>query len=193
MKIVILNGSPRPKGNTVGMINAFAEGAREKGHSVEVINVYRKTIAGCIGCEYCHNKDYGICVQKDDMQEVYEALESTEVMILASPMYFHNISGPLQSVISRMYAKGKLKNLKKCGMLLSSRIDGIYAGVTEIHRTTARIMGVEDIGIITSVGDENSVAESRREIIEAGIASGQINEEKSKKKLNEIYNFGYNL
>lgn len=38
-------------------------------------------------------------------------------------------------------------------MLLSIRIDGIYAGITEIHKTTARIMGVEDIGVITSVGD----------------------------------------
>jgi multimeric flavodoxin WrbA len=193
MNIIVLNGSPRPNGNTVAMINAFAEGAREKGHSVVVIDVYRKTIVGCLGCEYCHNKDYGICVQKDDMQEIYEALESMEVMILASPMYFHNISGPLQSVISRMYAMGKPKNLKKCGMLLSSRIDGIYAGITEIHRTTARIMGVEDIGIITSVGDENSVAERRKEMIESGIASGQINEKKSMKKLDEIHKFGYNL
>ncbi|OPJ65203.1 flavodoxin family protein [Clostridium oryzae] len=193
MNILVLNGSPHPNGNTVAMINAFAEGAREKGHSVEVINIYGKKITGCLGCEYCHNNEYGICVQKDDMLEIYEALESTEVMILASPMYFHNISGPLQSVISRIYAMGKLKHLKKCGMLLSSRIDGIYAGITEIHRTTVRIMGVEDIGIITSVGDENSVAERRKEIIEAGIVSGQVNEEKSKKKLEEIREFGRNL
>lgn len=51
---------------------------------------------------------------------LYIFLESTKVMILASPMHFHNISGPLQSVISRIYAMGKLKNLKKCGMLMSA-------------------------------------------------------------------------
>jgi len=193
LNILVLNGSPHLNGNTMAMIDAFADGARESNHTIEVIQLYRKNIAGCLGCEYCHSKDYGICVQRDDMHEVYAALKHTEVMILASPMYFHNISGPLQSAISRIYAMGKPKNLKKCGMLLTSRIDGIYTGITEIHRTTTRIMGVEDIGIITSVGDENPVAERRKEIIEWGFASGQINEEKVKKKLDEIRAFGRNL
>lgn len=193
MEIVVLNGSPRPNGNVAAMIAAFTEGATESGHNVTVIPVCKKKIAGCIACEYCHNKNYGVCIQKDDMQEVYKSLESAEIMILASPMYYHNISGQLQSAISRMYALGKPKKLKKCGMFLSSRIDGIYDGITEIHRTTARIMGVEDLGIITSVGEENSTAEKRLEIIEYGIASAQINEEKSEMKLNELRELGRNL
>ncbi len=175
------------------MVNAFADGAKEKNHDIQIVHVYRKKISGCLGCEYCHNQNYGVCVQKDDMQELYEALNMAEVLIFASPIYFQNISGPLQSVISRIYALGKPSKLKKCGMLLSSRIDGIYAGITEIHRTTARIMGVEDIGVITSVGDQNAVSERRKEMIESGFASEKINEDRIKEKLNEIREFGRKL
>lgn len=193
MNVLVLNGSPRPNGNTSAMVAAFVEGATENGHTVEVINVCKKKIAGCIGCEYCHNKEQGVCIQKDDMQEIYPVLDRAEVIILASPVYYHNISGQLQSTMSRIYALGKPKQLRKCGMLLSSRIDDIFSGIVEIHRTTARIMGVEDIGIITSVGEEHAVPELRREMIESGFASANVDKEKSQKKLEEIREFGRSL
>ena len=75
-------------------------------------------------------------------------------------------------------------------MLLSSRIDGIYAGITEIHKTTARIMGVEDIGVINSVGDQNAFSERRKEMIESGFASENLKEDRIKEKLDEISEFG---
>ena len=74
MNILVLNGSPRANGNTAAMINAFAEGAQQSGHQVEVVNVCRKKIAGCLACEYCHTKGDGRCIQQDDMQEVYPLL-----------------------------------------------------------------------------------------------------------------------
>ena len=74
MKIVVLNGSPRPNGNTAKMTKAFFEGASEAGHEITVVPVARMKIAGCLGCEYCHTKGEGKCVQKDDMQEVYSLL-----------------------------------------------------------------------------------------------------------------------
>lgn len=74
MNILILNGSPRPTGNTKQMINAFSEGAIAAGHQVDVVDVCKKKIAGCLACEYCHSKGRGSCIQKDDMQEVYALL-----------------------------------------------------------------------------------------------------------------------
>lgn len=67
MNILVLQGSPRLQGNTVKMVNAFADGAREAGHSVTVINVFEKHIGDCRACEYCHTKCHGKCIQKDDM------------------------------------------------------------------------------------------------------------------------------
>lgn len=57
MKILVLNGSPREKGNTAAMVATFAEGARQIGHAVTIVPVARKRIAGCMACEYCHPKE----------------------------------------------------------------------------------------------------------------------------------------
>ena len=51
MKITILNGSPR-KQNTAAMVEAFAEGAKAAGHEVEIIQVGKLKITGCLACEY---------------------------------------------------------------------------------------------------------------------------------------------
>ncbi len=87
MNILVLNGSPRPNGNTSAMAEAFVEGASENGHNITVVAVCRKKIAGCLACEYCHTKGNGRCVQQDEMQEIYPVLEEAEMIVLASPVY----------------------------------------------------------------------------------------------------------
>lgn len=62
MKIIVLNGSPRPNGNTAAMVEAFVS-AKENGHEITVVPVCQKKIAGCLACEYCHTKGNGKCVQ----------------------------------------------------------------------------------------------------------------------------------
>ena len=54
MKILVLNGSPRPHGNTAAMVAAFAKGAQENGHQVDMVNVCQKKIAGCLAKEPGH-------------------------------------------------------------------------------------------------------------------------------------------
>ena len=131
MKILVLSGSPRPRGNTAAMVDAFARGARESGHQVEIIDVCRKKIAGCMACEYCHQKGSGHerqCVQQDDMQAVYPLLDDAEMILLASPVYYHSFSGQLQCAINRIYALDKPRNLKKAALVLSSGSDKVYGG-----------------------------------------------------------------
>ncbi len=80
MNILILNGSPHPNGNTRKKIDAFIEGADIAAHHVEVIDICKKNIKGCLACEYCHTKGNGVCIQKDDMQEVYSRLAEAEML-----------------------------------------------------------------------------------------------------------------
>ena len=61
MNIVVLSGSPRKGANTDTMVEAFVETAREAGHTVEVVRVASKKIAGCLGCQYCFAHK-GACV-----------------------------------------------------------------------------------------------------------------------------------
>ncbi len=169
IKILILNGSPRPKGNTAAMAAAYAEGAREAGHEVNIVDVCKKKIAGCLACEYCHTKGKGKCVQQDDMQEVYPLMEETEMIVLASPIYYHSFTGQLQCAINRIYALDKPKSLKKAALILSSGSNHVYCGAFyEYQSSFLNDLHLEDMGIFTAYGTENKSEEKLAELREAG-------------------------
>ena len=169
MNILILNGSPRPNGNTTAMVAAFSDGAKQSGHKVNIVNVCQKKIAGCLACEYCHTKGNGTCIQKDDMQEVYPLLEEAEMIVLASPIYYHSFSGQLQCAINRIYALDKPKNLKKAALILSSGSDHVYCGtIYEYQNSFLNYLNLEDMGIFSAYDKQNKSAEKLNELREFG-------------------------
>lgn len=169
MKILILNGSPRPDGNTAAMVNAFVNGAAEGGHEITVVPVCRKKISGCLACEYCHTKGNGRCIQQDDMQEIYPVLEEAEMIVLASPVYYHSFTGQLQCAVNRIYALDKPKNLKKAALILSSGSDEVYGGaIYEYQNSFLDYLKLEDMGIYTAYGDQNKSKEKLEELNEFG-------------------------
>lgn len=103
-KIVILNGSPRRSGNTSALIKAFTEGAESAGHSVTEFFLDRMDIHGCKGCFGGHSGRECPCVQKDDMAQIYPAVKDSEVIVLASPLYYWNLSGQLRTAVDRLFA-----------------------------------------------------------------------------------------
>lgn len=168
MKILVLNGSPRPKGNTKQMIAAFQEGAMSAGHRVDVVDVCQKQIAGCVACEYCHTKGKGTCVQKDDMGQVYELLHEAEMLVIASPIYYHGISGQLKCALDRFYAAAyptKPPHLKKAAMILSSGDADMYDGALfSFQGDFLDFLGLENMGVFTAHGAENGSPEKIREL-----------------------------
>lgn len=169
MNILILNGSPRPNGNTAAMVAVFSDGAKQSGHKVNIVNVCQKKIAGCLACEYCHTKGNGTCIQKDDMQEVYPLLEEAEMIVLASPIYYHSFSGQLQCAINRIYALDKPKNLKKAALILSSGSDHVYCGaIYEYQNSFLNYLNLEDMGIFSAYDKQNKSTEKLNELREFG-------------------------
>ena len=169
MKILILNGSPRPNGNTAAMVRAYAEGASEAGHTVHIVNVCQKKIAGCLACEYCHTKGGGKCIQQDDMQEVYPLLEEAEMIVLASPIYYHSFSGQLQCAINRIYALDKPKKLRKAALILSSGSDLVYSGaIFEYQNSFLQYLHLADCGMFAAHGEENQSPELLERLRAAG-------------------------
>lgn len=168
MRILVLNGSPRPSGNTKQMVRAFAEGAMESGHQVDVVDVCKKKIAGCIACEYCHTKGNGACIQDDDMQEVYALLKEADMLVLASPIYYHGISGQLKCTIDRFYSAAyptRPPRLKKAAIILSSGAPSIYEGALYSYNGDfLDYLGLEDMGVFTAYGSENGSAEKLEEL-----------------------------
>lgn len=168
MKILVLNGSPRPNGNTKGMVEAFREGAVTAGHQVDVVQVCQMKINGCLGCEYCHTKGHGICIQKDDMQQVYALLSEAEMLVLASPIYYHGISGQLKCTVDRFYAAAypaKPPKLQKVAMILSSGDANMYDGAMfSFQGDFLDYLGLENMGVYTAHGNENGSAEKLKEL-----------------------------
>ena len=165
MKITILNGSPR-KGNTTAMCAAFAEGAQAAGHEVQTIQVGKLKINGCLGCEYCHGKGAGQCIQKDDMATVMPAYLDSDMIVYASPIYYFDVTAQLSAAIQRVYAIGKPAKATKAALLLSSASPNPYEGAIATYKTMVGFMGLEDAGIITAAGEQNG-SEAKLEEIRA--------------------------
>ena len=103
-KIVILNGSPRRKGNTSALVKAFTEGAKSAGHTVTEFFLDSMNIHGCKGCFGGHSSKECPCVQRDDMNKIYPVVRECDVIVLASPLYYWNMSGQIRTAIDRLFA-----------------------------------------------------------------------------------------
>ncbi len=103
MNVVIVNGSPRAKGNSDILCDELMRGAMESGNNVEKISLREKTINTCKACYACFKS--GKCVQKDDMEEVLEKVYKADILVLASPTYFMTMSGQMKVFIDRLLPK----------------------------------------------------------------------------------------
>lgn len=169
MNIIVLNGSPKPNGNTAAMVAAFVQGIRSGGHQIDVVNVCTLKIAGCLACEYCHTKGEGKCIQNDDMQEVYPLLQEAEMIVLASPVYYHSFTGQLQCAINRIYAMDKPKRLKKAALILSSDSDFVYDGaIFKYQKSFLEYLELDDMGIYTAFDQQNKSEETLARLTEFG-------------------------
>lgn len=103
-KIVVLNGSPRRNGNTSALVKAFNEGAQSAGNDVTEFFIDSMNIHGCKGCFGGNSVRECPCVQKDDMQQIYNAVRECNVVIFATPLYYWNMSGQIRTAIDRLFA-----------------------------------------------------------------------------------------
>ncbi len=103
MKILAIQGSPRPKtSNTGKILEQFLEGARSKGAETEIIYLKEKNIHPCVGCYTCWTKTPGVCVFKDDMPELLEKVQSANLLVYATPLYIFNVTALLKAFQERL-------------------------------------------------------------------------------------------
>jgi multimeric flavodoxin WrbA len=163
MKIAVFNGSPS-KENTAALIEAFCAGAKAAGHEVETFHVGRMKIAGCLGCEYCHNKGAGQCVQHDDFEKILPAYKEADMIVFASPVYYFTMTVQMEAAIQRVYCIGKPLKAKKAALLLSSASPGVYDGAIAQFKDYMDYAGIAVAGIITANGDENKAPAKLEEV-----------------------------
>jgi len=100
--VLIVSASPRKGGNSDLLCLQFMMGAKAQGHLVEKVNLRETKIGYCLACEHCRQHD-GICVQQDDMGGILEKMVAADVIVMATPVYFYNMSGQMKTFIDRVY------------------------------------------------------------------------------------------
>ncbi|MDL2287036.1 flavodoxin family protein [Eubacteriales bacterium OttesenSCG-928-G02] len=97
MKTLIFNGSPRNNGGTATLIKELKINLAGE---VEVISSYKSNISPCVDCRYCWTNDK--CSLDDEMQKVYQLIDESDNIVIASPIYFSELTGSLLNLMSRL-------------------------------------------------------------------------------------------
>ncbi len=109
MKVLAVVGAGKG-GNTDALVNAFVQSAVKVGQQAEIEYLFeKKNIHGCNGCYICRKTGSGTCTMHDDLTPVLKKAAEADVIVLASPVYFYNVSAQLKMFMDRTYAISKQK------------------------------------------------------------------------------------
>ena len=99
--IILISASPRKGGNSDLLCDAFMQGAQSAGHTAAKIRLAERNINDCTGCCTCIGKS-GQCVQKDDRNDIFKQVIDADVLVLATPVYFHGMNAQMKTFIDRI-------------------------------------------------------------------------------------------
>ena len=144
MKTLILNGSPRKNGDTAALLAAL----RLSGE-VELLDAFHTEVSPCLDCRYC--RTHAGCSIKDGMEDIYRKIEESDNIILASPVWFGSLPGPLLTLVSRaqtlfsgwFFRKEQKKRGKKGAVILVGGGSGGAEGALATAKMILRELGVE--------------------------------------------------
>lgn len=149
MKTLILNGSPRINGDTMSLIEVLKTGISGE---VKVVSAYRCNVSPCLDCRYCWENTG--CAIQDEMQEIYKYIEECDNIIIASPIYFSELTGKLLEVGSRLqtyycrrFFQGEepMTKMKKGAVILVGGGDGNFDKAYDTACTLLHHMNCNDI------------------------------------------------
>ena len=100
-KILILNASPRKRGNIAQMVAEMSDEATAQGAEVDVVEVQKLNVQPCVACMLCRAK--GFCVlPDDDSQRILQLIKDSDAIVIAAPCYWGNIPGTLKLLFDRI-------------------------------------------------------------------------------------------
>ena len=154
MKITVLMGSPSRHGSTAILVQEFARGAEEAGHTCEVIDVCHADIHPCTGCVACGYE--GPCVEKDDNEIIRQKLLNSDMIVFATPLYYYGMSAQLKIVVDRFCAYNSSLNsrrLRSALLTVAWNADDWTFDALEAHyKTLVRYIRFEDRGMVLGYG-----------------------------------------
>ena len=133
LKVLMLNGSPRPNGNIALAFHEMEQVFDECGVEYENILLGRSAIRGCIACGHCGKT--GKCVFDDAVNDLAVKLEASDGLVVGSPVYYGSANGTLMSALQRLFYSTPFdKSLKVGASVVSARRSGCTAAFDELNK-----------------------------------------------------------
>ena len=133
MKVLMLNGSPRAKGNTALALEEMKKIFDAEGIETELIQLGQRDIRGCIACNRC--KETGKCVFDDLVNEVAPKFEACDGLVVGSPVYFASANATLVAFLTRLFYSTPFDKTMKVGAAVAAaRRGGLTATYDELNK-----------------------------------------------------------
>lgn len=133
MKVLLINGSPRGRGNTYTALHEMETIFQAEGIETELIHVGNRDIRGCIGCRQCRKN--GKCVFDDVVNETAPKFEACDGIVLGSPVYYASANATLVAFITRLfYSTSFDKRMKVGASAVVARRGGLSATYDELNK-----------------------------------------------------------
>ena len=133
MRVLIINGSPRPKGNTAIALNEMVKVFQADGIEAELVQIGNKDIRGCIACGTCFSK--GKCVFDDIVNELAPKFEAADGLVIASPVYYASANATLIACLDRLFYSTHFDKTMKVGAsVVVARRGGCSSTFDELNK-----------------------------------------------------------
>ena len=133
MKVLLLNGSPKAKGNTALALNEMAAVFAQEGIEAEIIHVGHQAVRGCIACGSCGKN--GKCVFDDAVNEVAAKFEAADGLVIGSPVYYAGANATLMAFLQRLFYSTRFDKTMKVGAsVVIARRGGCSATYDEMNK-----------------------------------------------------------
>jgi multimeric flavodoxin WrbA len=181
-RVLIVNGSPRRRGNSALLAEQVAVGAREAGADVETVTIQGMDVQPCTACEACKGTEEGDCIIQDDMQSLYPKIRSADVIVIATPIYWFTMSAQAKLFIDRFYAlidtaRGNLLTGKRFAFVLAyGDSDPFTSGAINAIRAfqdMCRYLEAEIVGFVYGTASDEGEIQSQKDLLEEARRLGQ--------------------
>ena len=133
MKVLLLNGSPKLKGNTAAALEEMVKIFHQEGIETEIVQVGNRDIRGCVCCYHC--KQNGKCVFDDLVNETAPKLQEADGLVIASPVYYAMGNGTLVSFVQRLFYSTMFdKSMKVGASVVVARRGGLSSTYDELNK-----------------------------------------------------------
>ena len=133
MKVLIINGSPRPNGNTATALSEMERIFAAEGIETETVQIGNKDIRGCVACGFC--KKNGRCVFDDVVNELAPKFGEADGLVIASPVYYASANATLIACLDRLFfSTGFDKTMKVGASVAVARRGGCSATFDELNK-----------------------------------------------------------